>query len=282
MIERESMSFALRLNIFVLRITRNWLRIFLTVLAVYISLPWVAPTLMMLGAEGPGRAIYQLYRPFCHQFAFRSFFLYGEQPVYPLANTGTDLIPYEAYISRSVIPLQMRAGIQPVPPFNMRGLPAFTGINVADDIAPSDSSDIREIANFAAFQIASGSFLGTPQMGYKMTLCERDIAIYTALFIGGLIYSIPVVRRRLRPVPLWLYAILGLAPIGIDGVSQLLSYPPIQLWPPRETLPLFRVLTGALFGLMNAWLALPYFEMSMQDTQQDIEEKLREREITVP
>ena len=62
--------------------------------------------------------------------------------------------------------------------------------------------------------------------------------------------------------------------IGIDGFSQLLGYPPFNLWPPRETLPAFRVITGALFGIMNAWLALPYLEQSFRTTREQIEFKL--------
>lgn len=118
-------------------------------------------------------------------------------------------------------------------------------------------------------------------MGYKMTLCGRDITIYLAMFIGGLIYSIPVVRRRLRPVPIWLYLILGIGPIAIDGFSQLLGYPPFSLWPPRETTPYFRGLTGALFGLINVWLGFPYLELSMRDTREQLEAKLARAGVAI-
>jgi uncharacterized membrane protein len=118
------------------------------------------------------------------------------------------------------------------------------------------------------FQIATREFVGNQQMGYKTALCERDVAIYGAIFIAGLLYS--RVRYRLRPVPIWLYVLLGIAPIGIDGLSQLLGNAPFNLWPPRETLPVFRVLTGALFGLMNVWLAFPHLERSMYETRQQI------------
>ena len=64
-------------------------------------------------------------------------------------------------------------------------------------------------------------------------------------------------------------------PIGIDGLSQLLGYPPFNFWPARETLPAFRIVTGVLFGLMNAWLGLPYLELSMRETREQIESKLK-------
>lgn len=233
-------SFAVRANRWTLRIARNWLRIALTFLAIYTTLPFAAPVLMKVGVEGAAQALYTLYTPFCHQFAFRTFFLFGEQPVYPRGNAGTDWTPFEAYASR---------------------LPEFAEVNL-------DGFDVD-------LMMVARSFKGNDQMGYKLTLCERDISIYLAMFTGGLVYSLPRVRRRLRPVPLWLYVFMGLGPIAIDGLSQWLGYPPFNFWPPRETIPLFRVMTGAIFGLMTAWLAFPYFELAMQDTRREIEAKFR-------
>lgn len=255
-------SFGLRANIWLLRLARNWVQVALVVIGIYITLPVVAPTLMKLGATGPARVIYTMYGPFCHQFAFRSFFLYGEQPAYPRTIADTDLTPYEVYIvdapefteALATLPVQLR---------------------------PRSLATFDYFAFSPALQFASRNFVGNEQMGYKMTLCERDITIYAALFIGGLIYLIPVVRRRLRPVPIWLYIILGLGPIGIDGFSQLLGYPPFNLWEPRETTPFFRVLTGGIFGFMNAWLGFPYLELSMRDTRRAIEHKLRRKGIVV-
>jgi uncharacterized membrane protein len=221
--QTSNKRFAVGLNKFLLRLTRNWLKIALALVGLYATLPFVAPTLMHLGITGPARVLYTLYSPFCHQFAFRSVFLFGEQPFYPRANTGTELRPYEAYVA----------------------------------------------------------FLGNEQMGYKTTLCARDVSIYLALFAGIVLYSLPIVRRRLRPVPIWLYVLLGLGPIGIDGFSQLLGYPPFNLWPPRETLPVFRIVTGALFGFMNAWLGLPYLEMSIQETREQLEAKFARAGIEV-
>lgn len=239
--------FALRANIFVLRLARNWLRIALTVLSIYVMLPIAAPTLMRLGIEGPARVIYTIYTPFCHQLPFRSLFLYGEQVAYPRFNVpNTSLRPFEDFAA---------------------DLPEFAGLDIY-----AFNVDILN---------AGRRFYGNEQMGYKMTLCARDIFIYGALLAVGLVYAIPAVRRRLRPVPLWLYVFLGLGPIGIDGFSQLLSYPPFEWWPVRETGPSFRVLTGAVFGAMTGWLGFPYLEDSFKQTQYVIEAKLRRANIDV-
>jgi uncharacterized membrane protein len=242
---------ALRLNLWVLRLTRHWIRVVLAFLITYSSLPVIAPTLMKVGLPGAANVIYTMYSAVCHQFAFRSVFLYGEQPMYPRYNTGSALKPFESYVQN--LPEFAPSRVLPFPYGPVGDIYAFTG----------------------GFQGAAREFRGNDEMGYKMTLCARDIGIYWALTAGALIYSVPMVRRRLRPIPIYIYVILGLAPIGIDGLSQLLGYPPFNFWPARETLPAFRIATGVLFGLMNAWLGLPYLELSMRDTREQIESKLK-------
>lgn len=127
---------------------------------------------------------------------------------------------------------------------------------------------------------AARAFLGTPEMGYKVAFCERDVAIYGGLLLAGLIYGLPFVRGRLPALPWWGWILLGLVPIGLDGFSQLFSQYPYNVLPllnrlvPRESTPLLRTLTGALFGLANVWLAYPYVEESMREVRQTLEAKL--------
>ena len=193
--EKKKYSSKTRINLFMLTLNRNWLRVALTVVGLYAILPFVAPTLMKIGLTGPGNALYTLYSPMCHQFTFRSIFLYGEQTFYPREIVGTDLRPYEAYAAE------------------------------IDELNPGTSqTDFTPEFFWPARQ-----FRGNEQMGYKTTLCARDAAIYLMMFFGGLIYAIPAVRKRIRPIPLWIYVIAGLGPIGLDGFSQLLSYDPVQL-----------------------------------------------------
>jgi uncharacterized membrane protein len=124
------------------------------------------------------------------------------------------------------------------------------------------------------------AFIGNAQLGYKVAFCERDVAIYGALLLGGIIYTIPGVRRRVGPMPWWAYILIGVAPIGLDGFSQLLSQypynliPPFNLLPYRESTAFLRTLTGGLFGISNAWLALPYLKVSMEEVRQELERKL--------
>ena len=227
----------IRLNRWVLWLSKHWLAIALVVLGLYVGLAVAAPVLMAAGAEGPANALYAFYGPLCHQFAFRSWFLFGDQVAYPRAAAGSSLTSFETYAAND---------------------PHFQGVNLAHW-----SADL---------QLKSRSFKGNEEMGYKTALCERDLLIYGAMLLAGLLYG--RVRDRLRPAPIWLYLILGLGPIGLDGFSQLLSYPPFEFWPVRETLPTYRAVTGALFGVMNVWLAFPYLQMSMHETMETVESKL--------
>ncbi len=87
-------AWGIRMNRGVRFFSRHWLAAFSLVVLVYAGLPFMAPTLMKVGATGPARVIYTLYSPFCHQFAFRSFFLFGPQAAYPRELAGTDLVSY--------------------------------------------------------------------------------------------------------------------------------------------------------------------------------------------
>lgn len=234
-----------RLNLFFYGITRNWLKIALTILGLYATLPWVAPVLMRVGWTAPANVLYTVYSPMCHQFSFRSIFLFGEQNFYPREIAGTDLRSYESFAAQIA---ELDAGLTP------------------NDFTPE-------------FFLPARQFQGNAEMGYKTALCARDAAIYLAMLAGGLLYAIPYVRRRIRPIPLWLYVIVALGPIGLDGMSQLLSYQPFSLWPARETAPFFRLTTGALFGLMTAWLAFPHLERSFAEMRRDLERTMWGQEI---
>lgn len=280
------MTWKVRSNLWLLSISRHWMRGVLVFWLIFGGLPWAAPVLMELGATGPASVIYRMYTPMCHRFPFRSFFLFGEQGAYPLAAAETGYKPFEAYAGVSHIPQEMRAYRLPQPPFAVRTLPEFAAayprtsrdaasesatvpIEIPADLARSDP------VNFARVQLVSSTFIGNELMGYKTAVCERDLSIYIGLGLSAAIFAIPAVRRKLRPLPIWLYLFIGLGPIGLDGVSQLLSYAPFQWWPARETTPVFRVMTGLIFGLATGWLGYPNIELSMQDTRRAIEAKLR-------
>lgn len=211
-------------------ISRHYLAVVNVFLLLYFGLPILAPVLMKSGATLPANVLYTIYKPLCHQFGFRSFFLFGEQPYYPLAEAG---IP---------------------------------GVKTFEEI--TGFQDLDNPAAFSRFE--ARQFTGNESVGYKMALCERDMAIYGSIFLFGILYA--ATGRRLKPLHWTLWVLLGMGPIGLDGFSQLFSqmnWPWLaSLIPYRESTPLLRVLTGGLFGLTTAWFAFPYMEESMAETRQ--------------
>jgi uncharacterized membrane protein len=93
--------------------------------------------------------------------------------------------------------------------------------------------------------------LGNAALGYQLAFCERDTAIYLAVFATCLAYGFLRRRRTFRPMPIRLY-VLFLLPAAIDGITQLTGL--------RESTPLLRTVTGALFGAGSAWLILTYLD----------------------
>lgn len=96
--------------------------------------------------------------------------------------------------------------------------------------------------------------LGTSGIGFKLALCQRDMALYGGLFVAGLLFGL--VRKWLRPLKLWIFG-LCLLPMAIDGGTQLLFL--------RESTWLLRVLTGGLVGVASVWLLYPHLETAFAD-----------------
>ena len=206
-------------------LSRHYMAVLNTLVFLYVGLPFLAPVLMKVGITTPANGIYKVYGMVCHQLAFRSWFLFGEQSVYP----------------------RSAAGIPGIIPFGLA-----TGINEQD-------------------LISARQFIGNNQLGYKIALCERDVAIYGAILLFGLIFLFT--KRKLPALPWYLWILIGIVPIGIDGVSQLLSQAPFYLLPYRESTPFLRTLTGGLFGLTTAWFGYPMVEESMADSKQYLSAK---------
>src|SRR5919197_970641 len=81
-------------------------------------------------------------------------------------------------------------------------------------------------------------FRGSAELGYKVAFCERNVAIYTAALLAGLLYA--RLGRRLPALSFSGYLLL-LTPMALDGFSQLGGW--------RESTWELRTLTGLLFVL---------------------------------
>jgi len=215
-------------NRFSLWFSKHYLHVVMGFLILVVGLAFLAPLLMEWGLPDAAQNIYSLFHLFCHQLAFRSLFLFGEQAFYP------------------------------------RELANIEGLMTYGEVTGLDEED---------FATAS-AFLGSPEMGYKVALCQRDIAIQSSLLLFTLIFA--VARQKIKPIPIYIWFIFGFLSIALDGGTQLLSQLGLQglSWlTPRESAPWQRLLTGALFGLFSAWFILPILRESMLETRFALEKK---------
>ena len=169
-------------------------------------------------------------------------------------------------------PVLMAAGIQG-PARLIYGIYAFTCHQLPDHSyflfgtspVPQAQALMAAGAPNAADMFLFRSFIGNPEIGYKVALCERDVAIYGAVFLAGLIFALVRRQGKVRAPSLKIYA-LFLIPIAVDGLTQLFGWRESNWW--------LRTVTGALFGVASVWLAYPYVEDAMQDVI-EVEERPR-------
>jgi uncharacterized membrane protein len=207
-------------------LAKHYLAFFNILVFVYMGIPFLAPIFMKVNTPAPAAIIYRAYSYVCHQFAFRSMFLFGPQVFYPRAEA---MVP-------GLISYQQATGM--------------------------DGYDL----------LSARAFIGNSQMGYKVALCERDVAIYGGILIFGILFA--ALRRKIKPIHWILWIFIGIVPIGLDGFSQLISQPPISIIPLRESTPLLRITTGLLFGIMTGWFGYPYVEESMAENRKYLQGKL--------
>ncbi|WP_322806288.1 DUF2085 domain-containing protein [Thermanaerothrix sp.] len=217
-------------------LSRHYLAVFNFFLLLYVGIPFLAPLSLRLGWNRLAGAIYAVYSPLCHQLAFRSWFFFGLQPYYPREVAHLDNVAsYEAITGTS-------------------------GLNLA-----------------RARALTGGESLGygAGALGFKVALCQRDVAIYGSMLLFGLVFGLT--GRRWKRLPWYLWVLFGLVPIALDGVSQLPGLIPfLSQWSlVRESTPLLRTITGFLFGWMTMWYLYPLIEENMRETQAILQGKKR-------
>jgi uncharacterized membrane protein len=208
--------------------SQHYLGFIIGFLLLYVGLPFVAPILMKVNQPFTAKVIYTIYGPLCHQLAFRSYFLFGAQPVYPRILAGLSLpITWNSITNSSTIDFY-----------------------------------------------AAKAFIGDPFLGYKVAICERDIAMYGSFAIFSIIFGTS--RKKIPSLSFWIWLVAGVLPIAIDGTSQFsgLGLNILTWLPPRESTPLLRTLTGVLFGTLSGWYVLPLLDQSVVGTRNELLTKL--------
>ena len=196
------------------QVTKRWLGLAIVGLFIFQALPLLAPYLMEAGFTEQAEWIYRLYAPTCHQLAHRSFFLYGEQPAYSIAEL-------EAHVA-----------------------------------AEHPETDL----------LFWRAFTGDSQLGYKVAYCQRDTAIYFTAWLMLVVYAVVRRFRPIKPLSFRIFLIVFIAPIAIDGFTQLFGW--------RESNAVLRVLTGFWFAVGGAWFVLPRVDEAMTELYLDTEAQL--------
>lgn len=139
------------------------------------------------------------------------------------------------------------------------GLPFLAPILMANGYS-GPANFLYSAYRFTCHQLPSRSYF---IFGYQVAYCHRDTAIYVTLFAAFLLFAL--VRDRIKPLP-WQGYVAFITPMAVDGLTQLFGL--------RMSNWQLRTITGALFGLGSAWLALPYLEEAFQDIQESVNDKL--------
>ncbi|MBM3136927.1 MAG: DUF2085 domain-containing protein [Chloroflexi bacterium] len=131
---------------------------------------------------------------------------------------------------------------------------------------PLDTAGLENGMDFiSAFQYSgelenSRGIIGSENLGYKIAICQRDLAMYLGLLFIGIAFLI--FGKKWKEIPFWVWLVFGVLPLGIDGFSQLaghLEKLPLNL-PLRESTPFLRTITGALFGFFTGLYIYPRME----------------------
>jgi uncharacterized membrane protein len=139
------------------------------------------------------------------------------------------------------------------------------------------------------------TFIGNPDIGFKIAIAHRLTAIHAAMFAGGLLWVL--IGRRLPRLGILGLVLLTL-PMALDGGSHVLNevtrlgfresnawavwltggllQPTFYAGTTIGTLNwLLRTLTGALFGLAAVWFTFPYLAEGFGAMRKQLEPKLR-------
>lgn len=229
---------------FLLHLTQHWLTLFIVVWGVFVTLPWLAPVFMKMGATGLGNGIYFLYQFFCHQLPERSFFLFGAQPMYSLQQVGTVWSKDSLEVLRQ-----------------------FTGnAEFGWKVAYSD----RMVSLYTGFWFAAIAFAFlrrrvSPLPIWGFLLLSLPMVIDGGTHLLSDLQAGSNFGTGFRDTNVWLAQLISRAfPASFYAGDALGSF---NSW--------MRLLSGALFGMAAIWLAFPYVDAAFQQTHEALAEKLK-------
>jgi uncharacterized membrane protein len=222
----------------VLWLSRHWLAVFNIAWGIFVILPWLAPILMRLGLTGPAQAIYFGYSFVCHQLPERSYFLFGSQVTYPLAQIN-HVWP------GANNPLTLRRFIG--------------GAQFGYKVAWSD----RMVSLYTGLWLGSLIFALVRRRMKPISLWTYTLLALPMAVDGTshLISDLSGIGQGFRDSNEWLAALTHHAlPAWFYAGDALGSF---NSW--------MRLITGLLFGLGTVALLLPYLEQSFAQMREQLE-----------
>ena len=238
-------SMAVTANRAVYWLSRHWLLVLSVLVGVYVSLPWLAPIFMKLGWTGAANVIYLFYSTQCHQLPQRSYFLFGPQATYSLA----DIQAAWANTSNPVV------------------LRQFIGNEAMGwKVAWSD----RMVSMYTGL-LPAGLAFALLRRRLKPLSVWGFVALILPMGIDGgthLLSDLAGIGVGFRDSNTWLAALTGNAlPAAFYAGDALGSF---NSW--------MRLLTGILFAIGCVWLAYPYLESALGEAGAKIEAKFSRAE----
>jgi hypothetical protein len=138
------------------------------------------------------------------------------------------------------------------------------------------------------------AFAGNREIGFKMGLNHRMVAIFAGIVAGGLVWGLAGGRPRLGPI---VFLLLTL-PLLVDGFSHMLSensgagFRQSNAWAVALTEGIFsaafyegttigslnwllRTVTGLLFGLALVWFLFSYLSIRFEEMRTRLEPKFQ-------
>ena len=213
---------------------RHWLGVFIMLYGAWVLVPFLAPMMMYLGATNAANVIYDIYSLFCHQLPQRSLFLFGDKPMYSLAEI------------QSVWQLD-----------GFFGLPQFIGNpEFGYKVAWSD----RMISFYGSIWVGGLVFALFRQR-------VKSLSPLVWLFVGILPVGLDGVTHMINDV------LAGTSGVGFRDTNAWLAFLSGIILPQSfyvgDALGSFnsdmRWITGTLFGLTTVWFLFPFIETAMRD-----------------
>ena len=224
----------------VLWLARHWLAVFNMAWGIFVILPWLAPIFLRLGLTGPANAIYFGYSFVCHQLPERSYFMFGPQATWPLADInrvwpGSDPLTLRRFIGNAEFGYKVA--------WSDRMVSLYTGVWFGSLAFALVRHTLKPISLLTYVLLA---------LPLAMDGTSHLISDFWGIGQGFRDSNEWLAALTNHTLPAWFYA-------G-DTLGSFNSW--------------MRLITGLLFGLGTAALILPYLEQSFAQIRETLERLL--------